>query len=226
MKSRRAIEAAVVAAVDGASSSCARPKGRFLAADLEAAGRCSAELRRAHRAAPRKAGRKARRRLVVADGSRICADALTDPAALAQEVVRFVARSDVDEEIVRMRGHIEHWQTLAARRRAVRPQARLPAAGDEPRDQYDRLEGRGDAGDRNRHRGQGRARAAAGAGPECRVARGRCAGSCSSCPRRPAPERPRSSSGWWRSARSSSARARTRPGRRGRARRTESTIIL
>lgn len=37
-----------------------------------------------------------------------------DPAALAQEIVRFVARSDVDEEIVRLRGHVEHWQGLAA----------------------------------------------------------------------------------------------------------------
>jgi uncharacterized protein (TIGR00255 family) len=37
----------------------------------------------------------------------------SDPAGLAQEVVRFVARSDVDEEIVRMRGHLDHWRGLA-----------------------------------------------------------------------------------------------------------------
>ena len=37
-----------------------------------------------------------------------------DPAALAQEIVRFVARSDVDEEVVRMRGHLDHWQALVA----------------------------------------------------------------------------------------------------------------
>jgi uncharacterized protein (TIGR00255 family) len=37
-----------------------------------------------------------------------------DPAMLAQEVVRFVARSDVDEEIVRMRGHADHWRALTA----------------------------------------------------------------------------------------------------------------
>lgn len=41
------------------------------------------------------------------------ADLQSDPAALAQEIVRFVARSDVDEEIVRLRGHLEHWQGLA-----------------------------------------------------------------------------------------------------------------
>jgi uncharacterized protein (TIGR00255 family) len=41
-------------------------------------------------------------------------DLAGDPASLAQEVVRFVARSDVDEELVRMRGHIEHWRALSA----------------------------------------------------------------------------------------------------------------
>ena len=41
------------------------------------------------------------------------ADLAGDAAALAQEVVRFVARSDVDEEIVRMRGHLDHWRALA-----------------------------------------------------------------------------------------------------------------
>lgn len=41
------------------------------------------------------------------------ADLAGDPAALSQEVVRFVARSDVDEEIVRMRGHLDHWRGLA-----------------------------------------------------------------------------------------------------------------
>ena len=40
-------------------------------------------------------------------------DAQADPVLLAQEVVRFVARSDVDEEIVRLRGHFDHWRLLA-----------------------------------------------------------------------------------------------------------------
>jgi uncharacterized protein (TIGR00255 family) len=39
-------------------------------------------------------------------------DLRADPAALAQEIVRFAARSDVDEELVRMRGHLEHWRVL------------------------------------------------------------------------------------------------------------------
>ena len=40
-------------------------------------------------------------------------DPAADHAALAAEIVRFVARSDIQEEIVRFRSHVSHWQTLA-----------------------------------------------------------------------------------------------------------------
>ena len=40
-------------------------------------------------------------------------DVHADQAALAQEVVRFVARSDIHEEITRLRAHISHWAALA-----------------------------------------------------------------------------------------------------------------
>ena len=36
-----------------------------------------------------------------------------DPAALAQEVVRLAARSDIHEELARLRAHISHWGSLA-----------------------------------------------------------------------------------------------------------------
>jgi uncharacterized protein (TIGR00255 family) len=36
-----------------------------------------------------------------------------DAAAVAQEVVRFVARSDINEELVRFRAHLVHWNDLA-----------------------------------------------------------------------------------------------------------------
>ena len=36
-----------------------------------------------------------------------------DQAAMAQEVVRFVARSDIHEEITRLRAHVSHWNSLA-----------------------------------------------------------------------------------------------------------------
>jgi uncharacterized protein (TIGR00255 family) len=41
------------------------------------------------------------------------ADLRADASGLAREVVRFVSRSDIDEELVRMRSHLEHWRTLA-----------------------------------------------------------------------------------------------------------------
>jgi uncharacterized protein (TIGR00255 family) len=40
-------------------------------------------------------------------------DLAGDPSAIAQEIVRYVARSDVDEEVVRLRGHFAHWRDLA-----------------------------------------------------------------------------------------------------------------
>ena len=35
-----------------------------------------------------------------------------DESLVAQELVRFASRSDVNEEIVRLRGHIGHWSVL------------------------------------------------------------------------------------------------------------------
>jgi uncharacterized protein (TIGR00255 family) len=36
-----------------------------------------------------------------------------DPSVIAQEVVRFAARSDVNEELIRLRGHLDHWTVLS-----------------------------------------------------------------------------------------------------------------
>jgi uncharacterized protein (TIGR00255 family) len=41
------------------------------------------------------------------------ADALADESAVAQEIARFAGRSDITEEVVRFRGHLEHWQALS-----------------------------------------------------------------------------------------------------------------
>jgi uncharacterized protein (TIGR00255 family) len=40
-------------------------------------------------------------------------DVPADPAAIAQEIVRTAARSDISEEIVRFRAHLAHWTALA-----------------------------------------------------------------------------------------------------------------
>ena len=37
-----------------------------------------------------------------------------DEAVVAQEIVRFAARSDVNEELTRLRAHLAHWSVLAA----------------------------------------------------------------------------------------------------------------
>jgi uncharacterized protein (TIGR00255 family) len=39
-------------------------------------------------------------------------DLLADESAIAQEIAKFVGRSDITEEVVRFRGHLEHWQSL------------------------------------------------------------------------------------------------------------------
>jgi uncharacterized protein (TIGR00255 family) len=36
-----------------------------------------------------------------------------DETAVAQEIVRMAARSDISEEVTRFRGHVTHWQALA-----------------------------------------------------------------------------------------------------------------
>jgi len=41
------------------------------------------------------------------------ADATADEVAIAQEIVRFANRSDITEETVRFRAHLEHWRALA-----------------------------------------------------------------------------------------------------------------
>ena len=35
-----------------------------------------------------------------------------EPALIAQEIVRFAARSDISEEVVRFRAHLDHWEEL------------------------------------------------------------------------------------------------------------------
>ena len=88
-------------------------EGRFLAADIDARlttiGGMVDRLEEAARDGQAHLQTKLRDRL-----ASLPPDLAGDQAALAQEVVRFVARSDVDEELVRMRGHLEHWRELAA----------------------------------------------------------------------------------------------------------------
>jgi uncharacterized protein (TIGR00255 family) len=41
------------------------------------------------------------------------ADLMADETLVAQEIAKFVGRSDITEEVVRFRGHLEHWRGLS-----------------------------------------------------------------------------------------------------------------
>ena len=54
-------------------------------------------------------GLEARLRARLAD---LPSDLMADASAVSQEVVRFISRSDIDEEMTRLRGHFAHWTSL------------------------------------------------------------------------------------------------------------------
>lgn len=87
-------------------------EGRFLAADLDTRiatlSELVSDLERLARDGQQQLETRLRERLAT-----LPPDLAGDAAAMAQEVVRFVARSDVEEEIVRLRGHVEHWRALS-----------------------------------------------------------------------------------------------------------------
>jgi uncharacterized protein (TIGR00255 family) len=87
-------------------------EGRFLARDLETRlatiEALVADLERQARDGQAGLETRLRERLAT-----LPPELTGDPAAVAQEIVRFVARSDIDEEVVRLRGHLDHWRALA-----------------------------------------------------------------------------------------------------------------
>ncbi len=87
-------------------------EGGHLRADLDerlvALGRLIERIEREAGAGAEALGQRLTARL-----AEIGPDVHADQAALAQEVVRFVARSDIHEEITRLRAHVSHWAALA-----------------------------------------------------------------------------------------------------------------
>ena len=58
------------------------------------------------------AGRSALETRLLERARTLAHDLPVDPAALAQEVVRVAARSDIAEEVTRFQAHLQHWQVL------------------------------------------------------------------------------------------------------------------
>jgi uncharacterized protein (TIGR00255 family) len=108
---KRGAETALAAALE-ALDAMRRREGELLRADLDGRrGTLAAAIERVAEAAAQGQGvLRGRLHERVADlGSGLA----LDPAAVAQEVVRFVARSDISEELVRFRAHLVHWNDLA-----------------------------------------------------------------------------------------------------------------
>jgi uncharacterized protein (TIGR00255 family) len=105
------VESAVEAALEELDGMRVR-EGGYLRQDLDARRALLGDLfeRAAIAAASGLAGLQVRLEERVRE---LRADALADEGLIAQEIAKFVGRSDITEEVVRFRGHLEHWQALS-----------------------------------------------------------------------------------------------------------------
>jgi uncharacterized protein (TIGR00255 family) len=104
------VEAAVEDALDELNAMRAT-EGGFLADDLAARraalGAMMTDLQQAA-----EAGIEGLRTRLAERVRELRADGLADEVVVAQEIARFASRSDITEEVVRFRGHLDHWQAL------------------------------------------------------------------------------------------------------------------
>jgi uncharacterized protein (TIGR00255 family) len=105
------IEEAVDAALDELETMRVR-EGGYLRQDLDARRGSLAGLfeRAAAAAVDGMAGLQARLEERVRE---LHADALADEGSIAQEIAKFVGRSDITEEVVRFQAHLDHWRALS-----------------------------------------------------------------------------------------------------------------
>lgn len=105
------VEEAVSAALGELDAMRAR-EGGYLRTDLDARRAAIGELfERAARAADQ--GMVILRARLEERVRELRADALADEGTIAQEIAKFVGRSDITEEVVRFRGHLDHWRALS-----------------------------------------------------------------------------------------------------------------
>jgi len=106
-----AVESAVAATLQDLDGMRVR-EGNILRVDLDARRTAVADMveRVAGLAAAGEAGLKARLAQRVTE---LTSDLAVDKGSIAQEVVRFAARSDISEEVVRFRAHVSQWASLS-----------------------------------------------------------------------------------------------------------------
>lgn len=105
------IEDAIRAAIESADEMRVK-EGTFLRADLDSRRALLASLfSQVHTASEN--GMETLRARLEERVRTLRAEALADEALVAQEIAKFVGRSDITEEVVRFRGHLEHWQSLS-----------------------------------------------------------------------------------------------------------------
>jgi len=107
VQAREAIEHAL-AALDGMRSR----EGDQLRADLDNRRAMVADLVERVAAAADE-GRAAMEQRIAERVRELRMDLQADETAVAQEIVRMAARSDISEEVERFRGHVSHWAALA-----------------------------------------------------------------------------------------------------------------
>lgn len=105
------IEAAIRAAVEDLDTMRTK-EGEFLRADLDARRELLGTLFGQIHAASENGMEGLRARLEERVKT-LRADTLADDGLIAQEIAKFVGRSDITEEVVRFRGHLEHWKSLS-----------------------------------------------------------------------------------------------------------------
>ncbi len=105
------VEEAVSAALDELDGMRAR-EGTYLRTDLDTRRAALADMfERLHAAA--ESGLAGLQTRIAERVRELRADTLADEATVAQEIAKFAARSDITEEVVRFRGHLDHWQALS-----------------------------------------------------------------------------------------------------------------
>jgi uncharacterized protein (TIGR00255 family) len=105
------VEAAIAAALEDLDAMRAK-EGEYLRADLDSRRALLGDLFEQAAVASQNGMDTLRARLEqrVKD---LRADGLGDEALVAQEIAKYVGRSDITEEVVRFRGHLEHWRALS-----------------------------------------------------------------------------------------------------------------